>query len=81
MKELEPERQRLNALDYMDYEAVMRAKIGFLKRIFPLQKTETFRDQAYQDFFAENEHWLAPYAALVRYHFSGLTHDGSFRRQ
>ncbi len=64
LKELEPERQRLNALDSMDYEAVMRAKTGFLKRIFPLQKATTFRDRAYLDFFAENEHWLVPYAVF-----------------
>jgi len=64
LKELEPERQRLNALDTMDYEAVMRAKTGFLKRIFPLQKIATFSEQAYRDFFTENEHWLAPYAVF-----------------
>ena len=61
---LEPERQRLNALDALDYEAVMLAKLGFLKKIFPLQKAATFRTKTYQEFFAENEPWLAPYAAF-----------------
>ncbi|HAO80351.1 MAG TPA: 4-alpha-glucanotransferase [Verrucomicrobia subdivision 3 bacterium] len=64
LKQLEPERQRLNALDTLDYEAVMKAKLGFLKQIFPSQKTTTFRSQKYKKFFAENEHWLAPYAAF-----------------
>ena len=64
LKALEPERQRLNALDAVDYEAVMRAKLDFLKKIFPSQKSATFRAKAYQEFFAENEHWLAPYAAF-----------------
>ena len=64
LKQLEPERQRLNALDAMDYEAVMKTKLGFLKQIFPSQKTTTFRSQEYKKFFAENEHWLAPYAAF-----------------
>jgi 4-alpha-glucanotransferase len=62
LRELEPERVRLNALPEMDYEAVMRAKLDFLKRIFPSQKDRTFRSKAYKTFLAENEHWLAPYA-------------------
>ena len=61
---LEPERRRLNALETVDYEAVMSAKLGFLKTIFPLQKTATFRRRDYKVFFAENRHWLVPYAAF-----------------
>ena len=64
LKALEPERQRLNALETVDYEAVMSAKLGFLKTIFPSQKAATFRTKGYQDFFAENQHWLVPYAAF-----------------
>jgi 4-alpha-glucanotransferase len=61
---LEPERQRLNALDAVDYEAVMKLKLEFLRRIFPSQKAATFRTADYQKFFAENEAWLVPYAAF-----------------
>jgi len=61
---LEPERRRLNALNTVDYEAVMRAKLGFLKQIFPSQKAATFRSKDYKTFFADNEHWLVPYAAF-----------------
>lgn len=64
LKELEPERKRLNALEAMDYEAVMRAKLAFLKRVYPSQKNETFASQDYQRFFAANRHWLVPYAAF-----------------
>ncbi len=64
LKKLEPERQRLNALDTVDYEAVMQAKTGLLKQIFPLQKAATFRSREYKKFFAENKHWLLPYAAF-----------------
>jgi 4-alpha-glucanotransferase len=64
LKELEPERQRLNALEAVDYEAVMKAKLGFLKMIFPSQKAATLRAKEYKKFFAENEPWLAPYAAF-----------------
>jgi 4-alpha-glucanotransferase len=64
LKALEPERQRLNALDSLDYEAVMKVKLEFLRKIFPTQKTATFRSKEYKKFFAENEHWLVPYAAF-----------------
>lgn len=61
---LEPERLRLNALDAVDYEAVIKAKLGFLKQIFPSQKAAAFRNVEYKKFFEENEHWLVPYAAF-----------------
>lgn len=64
LAELEPERRRLNALPAVDYEAVMRAKLEYLRRIYPSQKTATFRSREYRDFFAQNESWLTPYAAF-----------------
>jgi 4-alpha-glucanotransferase len=63
---LEPERRRLNALETVDYEAVMKTKLEFLRKIFPSQKAATFRLAEYKKFFAENKHWLAPYAAFCR---------------
>ncbi len=53
LKDLEPERQRLNAEDSLDYEGVMSAKLGFLRKIFPSQKATTFRSKEYKKFFAE----------------------------
>jgi len=64
LKNLERERKRLNALDTVDYEAVMRAKLGFLQQIFPSQRAATFASAEYQEFFARHQHWLAPYAAF-----------------
>jgi 4-alpha-glucanotransferase len=64
LRALEPERLRLNALPAVDYEAVMSAKLGFLRKIFPSQKAATFRTPEYNSFFAENEPWLVPYAAF-----------------
>jgi 4-alpha-glucanotransferase len=63
-KTLEVERKRLNALDAVDYEAVMSAKLKFARKLFPKQKDETFASHDYQEFFAQNQHWLAPYAAF-----------------
>ena len=64
LKKLEAERQRLNALPDLDYAAVMSAKLAFLKHIFPSQQAATFRSKDYKTFFAENAHWLAPYAVF-----------------
>jgi 4-alpha-glucanotransferase len=64
LEALEPERRRLNALDAVDYEAVMKIKLGFLQKIFSSQKTATFRVREYKTFFAEHRHWLVPYAAF-----------------
>jgi len=64
LADLVPERERLNALDAVDYEAVMKAKMQFLRKIFPSQKASTFRTKEYKKFYSENEHWLLPYAAF-----------------
>jgi 4-alpha-glucanotransferase len=64
LKRLEPERQRLNALDALDYEAVMKAKLDFIKRIFPSEKTKIFQSQEYRQFFADHRLWLVPYAVF-----------------
>jgi 4-alpha-glucanotransferase len=64
LKQIADERARLNALPEIDYEAVTRTKLGFLKSIFSSQRTATFRSQEYKTFFAENQHWLTPYAVF-----------------
>jgi 4-alpha-glucanotransferase len=64
LKLLEPERRRLNALDTVDYDAVLKAKLDFVRRIFPAQKARTFASKGYQIFFSQNRDWLAPYAAF-----------------
>jgi 4-alpha-glucanotransferase len=64
LADLESERRRLNALEAIDYEAVMAAKMGFLKQIFPSQKETIFKSKEYQAFFKQNAAWLAPYAAF-----------------
>lgn len=64
LKPLEATRQKLNRLKAVDYEAVMKIKMDFLRKIFPSQKAATFRTKDYQQFYAENAHWLLPYAAF-----------------
>jgi 4-alpha-glucanotransferase len=64
LREFEPERQRLNALPTVEYEAVLKAKLDFLKQIYPLEKARTFKREDYRQFFNQNKHWLTPYAAF-----------------
>jgi 4-alpha-glucanotransferase len=63
-KTFEAERKRLNALDVVDYEAVMSAKLKFVRKIFQKQKQKTFASVEYREFFEQNRHWLAPYAVF-----------------
>jgi 4-alpha-glucanotransferase len=63
-KTLEAARKKLNALDAVDYEAVMSAKLKFVREIFPKQKEKTFAQPDYKNFFEQNQHWLEPYAAF-----------------
>jgi 4-alpha-glucanotransferase len=64
LKSLADRREQLNALPTVDYEAVMRTKLAFVREIFPAQRQKTIAGAAYQKFFAQNKHWLAPYAAF-----------------
>jgi 4-alpha-glucanotransferase len=61
---LEQLREGLNGLGAVDYEAVMRAKLGFLKEVFPSEKKRVFRSEEYRLFLERNRHWLEPYAAF-----------------
>jgi 4-alpha-glucanotransferase len=64
LKSLAGRRQKLNALATVDYEAVMKAKLEFIRNIFPAQRRKILAGAAYREFFAQNKHWLAPYAAF-----------------
>jgi 4-alpha-glucanotransferase len=64
LDKLEPERKRLNGLAVVEYDAVISAKLAFLKEIFPLQKDRIFQQRDYRDFFRRNKHWLVAYGAF-----------------
>ncbi len=64
LKDLEDERKRLNALEAIDYEAVLKLKFQFLKRIYPSQKSATLKSKGYREFYEQNKHWLLPYAVF-----------------
>ncbi|MBM3454237.1 MAG: 4-alpha-glucanotransferase [Bacteroidetes bacterium] len=54
----------LQALEVLDYEAVMRTKMSMLDILFPILFEKTFSSKRYQEFFQKNCDWLIPYAAF-----------------
>lgn len=64
LERLEPERRRLNALEDLDYQAVIRAKLDFVRKIYLSQRQKTFQSEGYREFFRRNGDWLVPYAAF-----------------
>ena len=64
LKKLEPKRRRLNGLAAVDYEAVMKLKLEFLRRAYALQKKETLASREFRSFFADQRQWLVPYAVF-----------------
>jgi 4-alpha-glucanotransferase len=63
-EDLARRRQQLNGLDTVDYEAVMTAKLAFVRELFPARRERTLASAEYRNFYAQNQHWLAPYAAF-----------------
>lgn len=60
----EEERARLNALSVVDYEAVNRLKQSYLKEVYRQEGKNVLKSDEFNTFFADNRHWLQPYAAF-----------------
>lgn len=60
----EEERARLNALSVVDYEAVNRLKQSYLKEVYRQEGGNVLKSDEFNTFFADNRHWLQPYAAF-----------------
>ena len=57
-------KQKLNALDVVDYEAVASIKYEILDEIFALNGAKILASKGFNDFYAKHQHWLASYAAF-----------------
>lgn len=55
---------KLNDLQVMDYEEVIKVKISVLKMLYEVMGKNCFESEDYKHFFNENKHWLEPYAAF-----------------
>lgn len=61
-KELEKERDRLNADAVVDYDAVLHLKLKALRRIYEQEGKRVLSGEAFIHFFEQHAHWLQPYA-------------------
>lgn len=59
---MERQRQKLNALAVVNYSATLAAKLEYLHEAFLQDGDRTMHSAAFRRFFADNEHWLVPYA-------------------
>lgn len=57
-------REELNALPDNDYEATMRVKSIFFKKMYDQERPKLAKNKAFQSFIKENADWLKPYAAF-----------------
>ena len=64
LKPFAGQQKALNALEAVDYEAVMQTKWTIVRELFAAQKADFLINTDFIRYFAENQHWLAPYAAF-----------------
>jgi len=64
IKPLKKRQKELNELPEVDYVEVMKIKLLAIRELYDLEKEEFLKDQDWLDFFQQNKHWLAPYAAF-----------------
>lgn len=61
---IDEQQKYLNALEKIDYEAVMKIKSRFFKLIYDEKKQSLLTDKKFLAFVDENKSWLKPYAAF-----------------
>ena len=64
LTKLETERERLNGLDALDYETVLKIKYDVIRKIYESEKATVFNSSSFKSFFETNQHWLLPYAVF-----------------
>lgn len=77
IREIDATSGALNRKSAMDYEAVMSAKMVFLRRIYARQARKFLASAAFHSFLAEHSGWLKPYAAFC--HLRDLHGTGDHR--
>lgn len=64
LRSLRKLQEQLNGHSVVDYETVIKIKIGTLRELYDTMGDECFASEEYQHFFAKNKHWLKPYAVF-----------------
>ena len=73
-QELASERERLNALPEVDYEAVTQLKLRLARQVFSKVKKTLYKKADFKRFVKDNAHWLPAYALFcVRRDQNGTT--------
>lgn len=57
--------KKLNALEQIDFEAVLNLKTKYLRIIYDQEKQKTFSKKAFKSFLSQNKDWLLPYAVFA----------------
>ena len=78
IKELKSARDRLNALEQLDYEAVMRVKTKLTRQIFKKHRVGILAGAAFSEFLEANGEWAIPYAVFCvqRDHYGSADFSG-----
>jgi len=58
------EKEKLNALEAVDYEAVMKLKWKGLRTLFDKNGKHELASASFNEFFKDNAHWLVSYSAF-----------------
>ncbi|GAA4823386.1 4-alpha-glucanotransferase [Algivirga pacifica] len=64
MTELSKKKKELNALESVDYDAVMDFKMAYLQELWEEKKASFYKDAKAKEFLKEHEGWLKPYAVF-----------------
>ena len=64
MTEYEKERQRVNALPQIDYEAVNNLKRSYMRKMYEQEGAKVLKTKGFKTFYEKNKEWLQPYAAF-----------------
>lgn len=82
--DFDAQQKSLNALETVDYEAVLAAKWHYIKIGYEKLSKNIFSSMAFLDFFAQNRNWLEPYAAFCYlrdlHHTSDYSQWGEFAK-
>ena len=63
-KEYAREKERLNALEEIDYIKVMQVKNRFIRTMYKIHKDEFLVSKDFTSWFSANQDWLVPYAVF-----------------
>ncbi len=63
-KQIAVEKTKLNALDVVDYEEVIRFKIKIIAKVYEEQGAAVLASEDFNQYFNDNKHWLQSYAVF-----------------